>query len=123
MIRRPPRSTRTDTLFPYTTLFRSPTIAHGGITAQEYAADGRIDRGGIAVAAKPAPASHSLNPQRVSGRTRHGCAGQRSRGLRYGLARQHARIQVAAQATENGMLDQTAGCQQDRLRAGVRFAR
>src|SRR3546814_974386 len=26
MIRRPPRSTRTDTLFPYTTLFRSPTI-------------------------------------------------------------------------------------------------
>src|SRR3546814_12148914 len=37
MIRRPPKSTRTDTLFPYTTLFRSfavlsienpPTIAH-----------------------------------------------------------------------------------------------
>src|SRR3546814_17289449 len=26
MIRRPPRSTRTDTLFPYTTLFRSDTI-------------------------------------------------------------------------------------------------
>src|SRR3546814_8453476 len=28
MIRRPPRSTRTDTLFPYTTLFRS-TTSHG----------------------------------------------------------------------------------------------
>src|SRR3546814_8503945 len=28
MIRRPPRSTRTDTLFPYTTLFRS-TVIHG----------------------------------------------------------------------------------------------
>src|SRR3546814_3302659 len=27
MIRRPPRSTRTDTLFPYTTLFRSPRTA------------------------------------------------------------------------------------------------
>src|SRR3546814_17216956 len=27
MIRRPPRSTRTDTLFPYTTLFRSMTGA------------------------------------------------------------------------------------------------
>src|SRR3546814_12733585 len=27
MIRRPPRSTRTDTLFPYTTLFRSPRAA------------------------------------------------------------------------------------------------
>src|SRR3546814_9552829 len=28
MIRRPPRSTRTDTLFPYTTLFRSLPAAH-----------------------------------------------------------------------------------------------
>src|SRR3546814_15872646 len=27
MIRRPPRSTRTDTLFPYTTLFRSSVVA------------------------------------------------------------------------------------------------
>src|SRR3546814_6209540 len=32
MIRRPPRSTRTDTLFPYTTLFRS-----GGIVVAELA--------------------------------------------------------------------------------------
>src|SRR3546814_19829913 len=30
MIRRPPRSTRTDTLFPYTTLFRSNGITVGG---------------------------------------------------------------------------------------------
>src|SRR3546814_1939385 len=29
MIRRPPRSTRTDTLFPYTTLFRSDREARG----------------------------------------------------------------------------------------------
>src|SRR3546814_4418800 len=29
MIRRPPRSTRTDTLFPYTTLFRSLLECHG----------------------------------------------------------------------------------------------
>src|SRR3546814_3138549 len=28
MIRRPPRSTRTDTLFPYTTLFRSHDTRH-----------------------------------------------------------------------------------------------
>src|SRR3546814_6009151 len=27
MVRRPPRSTRTDTLFPYTTLFRSLSVA------------------------------------------------------------------------------------------------
>src|SRR3546814_2338769 len=33
MIRRPPRSTRTDTLFPYTTLFRSGCVQWG-----EYAA-------------------------------------------------------------------------------------
>src|SRR3546814_13448043 len=30
MIRRPPRSTRTDTLFPYTTLFRSRADQHCG---------------------------------------------------------------------------------------------
>src|SRR3546814_8431418 len=30
MIRRPPRSTRTDTRFPYTTLFRSPRYAAEG---------------------------------------------------------------------------------------------
>src|SRR3546814_2600036 len=29
MIRRPPRSTRTDTLFPYTTLFRSVPVIDG----------------------------------------------------------------------------------------------
>src|SRR3546814_18218721 len=29
MIRRPPRSTRTDTLFPYTTLFRSQGVERG----------------------------------------------------------------------------------------------
>src|SRR3546814_20429270 len=39
MIRRPPRSTRTDTLFPYTTLFRSsggpsPARARGGGNAR-----------------------------------------------------------------------------------------
>src|SRR3546814_3325629 len=31
MTRRPPRSTRTDTLFPYPTLFRSPVAAAAGI--------------------------------------------------------------------------------------------
>src|SRR3546814_10489889 len=30
MRRRPPRSTHTDTLFPYTTLFRSAPLAHAG---------------------------------------------------------------------------------------------
>src|SRR3546814_4533966 len=33
MMRRPPRSKRTDTLFPYTTLFRSTTITSGKVPA------------------------------------------------------------------------------------------
>src|SRR3546814_6762912 len=37
MIRRPPRSTRTDTLFPYTTLFRSSSDA----------ADARLQHGDV----------------------------------------------------------------------------
>src|SRR3546814_1315494 len=35
MIRRPPRSTRTDTLFPYTTLFRSLSFLVGDDNRQE----------------------------------------------------------------------------------------
>src|SRR3546814_13656078 len=52
MIRRPPRSTRTDTLFPYTTLFRSDGGEKGSaqgaleqyaINLNERAAEGRVD--------------------------------------------------------------------------------
>src|SRR3546814_7701566 len=39
MIRRPPRSTRTDTLFPYTTLFRSEARRRGAEIGAE-----RLDR-------------------------------------------------------------------------------
>src|SRR3546814_758292 len=39
MIRRPPRSTRTDTLFPYTTLFRSWRLTFGG---EEHGWDGAL---------------------------------------------------------------------------------
>src|SRR3546814_2567121 len=51
MIRRPPRSTRTDTLFPYTTLFRSGDD-HGG-TVRRTAGDGGDRRD----AAHPGPSS------------------------------------------------------------------
>src|SRR3546814_19177342 len=37
MIRRPPRSTRTDTLFPYTTLFRSDIFAGEGVGRPRFA--------------------------------------------------------------------------------------
>src|SRR3546814_11676780 len=36
MIRRPPRSTRTDTLFPYTTLFRSANSNPAGLPPQRH---------------------------------------------------------------------------------------
>src|SRR3546814_5341302 len=36
MIRRPPRSTRTDTLFPYTTLFRSCTRPVGARSQRDF---------------------------------------------------------------------------------------
>src|SRR3546814_4006122 len=55
MIRRPPRSTRTDTLFPYTTLFRSdlglPRPAEGG--GRGHPGD-RQERRGAAGARRPA---------------------------------------------------------------------
>src|SRR3546814_18532047 len=49
MRRRPPRSTRTDTLFPYTTLFRSPGFIAGGRRLRRETArfrrDGRAAQG------------------------------------------------------------------------------
>src|SRR3546814_11025686 len=41
MIRRPPRSTRTDTLFPYTTLFRSVVQQHIGVEYEQFAPGNR----------------------------------------------------------------------------------
>src|SRR3546814_16149132 len=45
MIRRPPRSTRTDTLFPYTTLFRSEV--GNALTATTRLAGESVDSGGF----------------------------------------------------------------------------
>src|SRR3546814_18891836 len=59
MIRRPPRSTRTDTLFPYTTLFRSP--GQGGAArdfdtrATPAARTGNRPRRGVSVFALRSP--------------------------------------------------------------------
>src|SRR3546814_4122474 len=62
MIRRPPRSTRTDTLFPYTTLFRSLADDQDGgflvpVGAERYAdfggaGFGHIDAGGLGLGAR-----------------------------------------------------------------------
>src|SRR3546814_2026143 len=63
MIRRPPRSTRTDTRFPYTTLFRSAGLAVGGgdVARQARHAAGRRGEGGQARRLQPLsqpPADH-----------------------------------------------------------------
>src|SRR3546814_6417383 len=54
MVRRPPRSTRTDTLFPYTTLFRSarlhgPVIRGRVVQAGDHAGHDVVDEGEIAL--------------------------------------------------------------------------
>src|SRR3546814_9543496 len=75
MIRRPPRSTRTDTLFPYTTLFRS------------------ADR-------EPGRRAAALDPDRQAGAPRAGagggeaqrcaaCAGDPGRAARAGRSEEH----------------------------------
>src|SRR3546814_12138545 len=44
MLRRPPRSTRTDTLFPYTTLFRSPGTAGATTFDDAFIFNGSLER-------------------------------------------------------------------------------
>src|SRR3546814_7556086 len=48
MIRRPPRSTRTDTLFPYTTLFRSLPALHAALLQSPGEDRAVLNLGGIA---------------------------------------------------------------------------
>src|SRR3546814_994288 len=56
MIRRPPRSTRTDTLFPYTTLFRSPQPERGGEhRQQQHHRHDPAHRAGVAIVVEHAP--------------------------------------------------------------------
>src|SRR3546814_9230336 len=63
MIRRPPRSTRTDTLFPYTTLFRSPRRRQEGqALMSKQAAPRRVaDNEALAVATQIRGSAQKLN--------------------------------------------------------------
>src|SRR3546814_18232622 len=82
MIRRPPRSTRTDTLFPYTTLFRSS----GNSVARHAAID--LDRPGIDAAADVGDIPVAVFFQKACPhfRTHAVMAQQRDRCLRIELA-------------------------------------
>src|SRR3546814_13170797 len=69
MIRRPPRSTRTDTLFPYTTLFRTD-FARRGVADVDHAAARKgaavVDADDHAVAARHVgDAHHAAKGQRA----------------------------------------------------------
>src|SRR3546814_4577443 len=76
MIRRPPRSTRTDTLFPYTTLFRSGRLcagtvflvflhpAHGGRRALEGSQTKGAERTDMPRKSNPVDALKKLREQR-----------------------------------------------------------
>src|SRR3546814_5716618 len=71
MLRRPPRSTRTDTLFPYTTLFRSPPTSSGSSSAsttrREAVAPGRAGSPRRRAGRVPgSPAPPSLQPPQRS---------------------------------------------------------
>src|SRR3546814_17093226 len=71
MIRRPPRSTRTDTLFPYTTLFRSRNM--GLLKKTAFA----LTAATIVMTPIAASAAHSLNAARATSAPRgaNGLAG------------------------------------------------
>src|SRR3546814_14824484 len=62
MILRPPRSTRTDTLFPYTTLFRSPALS----LAIETLGIGRLLIGSDWPSRPIAPALDAIRAMRLS---------------------------------------------------------
>src|SRR3546814_406609 len=67
MIRRPPRSTRTDTLFPYTTLFRSLDTGIGASVANKEALTTNRRRGA------PAGVCGKQAMDGLRRRVRHGC--------------------------------------------------
>src|SRR3546814_14971297 len=63
MIRRPPRSTRTDTLFPYTTLFRSTNLLAHAVEA----ARARATLGEISLAMEESFERYGTQPTPVKG--------------------------------------------------------
>src|SRR3546814_11672623 len=74
MIRRPPRSTRTDTLVPYTTLFRSAHLVLPPDDPQPHAGEGDIAHGKT----QPEPSRLRQHAGEITKMVRTPNAGQRS---------------------------------------------
>src|SRR3546814_21104596 len=95
MIRRPPRSTRTDTLFPYTTLFRSlgrPGCAGTVIFRKGYSMKLRVVIAAIAIALTAAACENSTlggNTQTIG--TLGGAAAGGLFGAQFGSGRSEER--------------------------------
>src|SRR3546814_15305349 len=85
MIRRPPRSTRTDTLFPYTTLFRSPLLRRG---CSAEVGDEILRLSGDGVNAVAGAVERGAEPEAVGARL----APRPHRGGRDTAAREHPRL-------------------------------
>src|SRR3546814_11812108 len=97
MIRRPPRSTRTDTLFPYTTLFRSTPL-----WALDLLAGALIARSAPATRPLPPPGAvraEALRPElwsRERAIITAEAAGEAAQRLSDQLAVAHARVQIGS---------------------------
>src|SRR3546814_6618731 len=104
MLRRPPRSTRTDTLFPYTALFRSHhahVLEHAGVV-------------GVVVAAVEAVGALDL---RFTGRAAR-LRGARA-GADRGAAQQHEAAPLADRIDVAGAFHALAAGEHDRLGRGA----
>src|SRR3546814_2205665 len=79
MIRRPPRSTRTDTLFPYTTLFRSestPAVATAAAAIAPAVTEAATPDASQHDAEAQSDAKATANPESGDAKTEDGAAGR-----------------------------------------------
>src|SRR3546814_9912133 len=98
MIRRPPRSTRTDTLFPYTTLFRSILLS---LFTVLYASPRAPTRRAPTPATNPrkrAKSTYSGLPLTTQARPNRLHAGRHTNETKPGARRHRLRVQIMALA-------------------------
>src|SRR3546814_16015774 len=111
MLRRPPRSTRTDTLFPYTTLFRSPSVAGNPVSRSSGVP---TNRPGSELVAEP---EHV--PRSGLGGVEHFpvVAAVRTRGLVGEVDRLGLHREILAHLVADAQVELAVGLAVDRLRA------